>query len=73
MSVTRGDSPSEQRQELVFCHECENEWYKTGPGLTCPACRSDFTEIVWIPHAHHDVRENTDLPRIDRARLRSQS
>lgn len=33
-------------RELVFCHACENEFYKNGDGLTCPECHSDFTELV---------------------------
>ncbi|KAK6343290.1 hypothetical protein TWF730_010884 [Orbilia blumenaviensis] len=35
-----------QRRELVYCHECQNEWYRDQHGLVCPGCRSDFTEIV---------------------------
>jgi E3 ubiquitin-protein ligase RNF115/126 len=34
------------QREIVFCHECENEWYRDEGGLKCPECRSDFTEIV---------------------------
>src|SRR5207248_6641402 len=33
-------------QELVYCHRCQNEWYRNEHGLTCPNCESDFTEIV---------------------------
>jgi len=40
--------PQEQRRELVFCHQCDNEWHNNGDptGLTCPNCGSDFTEII---------------------------
>lgn len=34
------------RRDLVFCHECENEFYKRGDSLTCPRCHSGFTELV---------------------------
>lgn len=36
-----------QRQEFVFCHECEEEWRYTGEhSLICPRCHSDFVEII---------------------------
>lgn len=34
------------RREIVFCHGCENEWYRDEHGLVCPECNGDFTEIV---------------------------
>lgn len=34
------------QRDIVYCHECENEWYRDESGLTCPDCHSDFTEIV---------------------------
>ncbi|RDW79586.1 hypothetical protein BP6252_04224 [Coleophoma cylindrospora] len=34
-------------REVVFCHQCEYEWYKDdGPGLKCPRCQGEVTEIV---------------------------
>ncbi|KAF2479538.1 hypothetical protein BDY17DRAFT_313340 [Neohortaea acidophila] len=33
-------------RDIVYCHECDNEWYRDEHGLTCPSCTSDFTEIV---------------------------
>lgn len=33
-------------RELVFCHECENEWYRDEHGIICPQCTSEFTEVV---------------------------
>lgn len=33
-------------REMVFCHVCENEWFRDEHGLVCPDCQSDFTEIV---------------------------
>lgn len=50
-------APPAQNNDLVYCHECENEWYRREHGLTCPDCHSDFTEIV---EAGHDPR-NDDL------------
>ncbi|KAF1345320.1 hypothetical protein BDV97DRAFT_360853 [Delphinella strobiligena] len=47
------DRTSQQR-DMVFCHECENEWYRDEYGLTCPDCSSDFTEII---EPQHDPRE----------------
>jgi hypothetical protein len=32
--------------DMMFCHECADEWYRDEHGLTCPECGSDFTEIV---------------------------
>lgn len=40
-----GDVASEGR-ERVFCHNCENEWFRDSGGLVCPRCNSDITEIV---------------------------
>ncbi|KAK5175171.1 uncharacterized protein LTR77_000308 [Saxophila tyrrhenica] len=42
-------------REIVFCHACENEWYRDEDGLVCPECRSDFTEIV---EANNDPRDD---------------
>lgn len=39
-------------REVVFCHQCEHEWYHTEGGLTCPHCESEITEIVRLPR--HD-------------------
>jgi len=33
-------------REVVFCHQCDNEWYKEQFGLTCPRCDGEATEIV---------------------------
>ena len=48
------DRPYGQR-DMVFCHECEHEWYRDEHGLTCPRCQSDFTEII---EENHDPRED---------------
>jgi hypothetical protein len=33
-------------REVVYCHACDNEWYRDEHGLICPRCDSDATEIV---------------------------
>lgn len=33
-------------REVVYCHQCENEWYKDEHGLICPRCEGEVTEIV---------------------------
>ncbi|KAF2101449.1 hypothetical protein NA57DRAFT_53417 [Rhizodiscina lignyota] len=48
------DSHDRQR-ELVFCHQCSDEWYRDEHGLTCPACHSEFTEVI---EPDHDPRED---------------
>ncbi len=35
-------------REVVYCHRCENEWYKEDHGLVCPRCDGEITEIVRI-------------------------
>jgi E3 ubiquitin-protein ligase RNF115/126 len=48
------DQPQEQRRrlditgsrEVVYCHHCENEWYRDENGLVCPRCDGEVTEIV---------------------------
>ncbi|KAF1992556.1 hypothetical protein K402DRAFT_388203 [Aulographum hederae CBS 113979] len=50
-----------ERRELMFCHLCENEWYRDEHGLACPqqGCGSDFTEII---EEDHDPRAEEDAP-----------
>ena len=44
------DAPSQNQRpshrDMMFCHECADEWYRDEHGLSCPECGSDFTEIV---------------------------
>lgn len=36
-----------QGREVVFCHACQNEWYRDEqPTLDCPRCQGEITEIV---------------------------
>lgn len=40
---------SNDHRELVFCHSCQNEWYRDTHGLQCPECQSEIVEIVSFP------------------------
>ena len=33
-------------REVVYCHQCDNEWFQDTHGLICPRCEGDVTEIV---------------------------
>ncbi|KAH9203488.1 hypothetical protein DL95DRAFT_472338 [Leptodontidium sp. 2 PMI_412] len=33
-------------RDVVFCHQCEHEWYQDEAGLVCPRCDGEITEIV---------------------------
>lgn len=32
--------------DLLFCHQCENQWRQNATGLRCPRCESEFVEVV---------------------------
>lgn len=38
----------------VYCHVCDHEWDRAEGGLQCPACESEFVEIVSLydPFTH---------------------
>ncbi|KAF8453971.1 hypothetical protein BGX38DRAFT_1175019 [Terfezia claveryi] len=40
----RGNAP--RQRELVYCHRCQDEWFRDENGLVCPSCGSDFVEIM---------------------------
>ncbi|KAL8941569.1 MAG: hypothetical protein Q9216_002159 [Gyalolechia sp. 2 TL-2023] len=40
--------------DLLYCHQCENQWRQNATGLRCPRCESEFVEAV----------ENDDDPRV---------
>lgn len=44
MSSTTNNPPG--GRELVFCHPCQEEWYRDQHGLICPYCNGDFVEII---------------------------
>ncbi|KUJ16817.1 uncharacterized protein LY89DRAFT_669267 [Mollisia scopiformis] len=44
-------------REVVYCHQCDNEWHRDEHGLTCPRCHGEITEIVSAdsdPRPFHD-------------------
>jgi hypothetical protein len=46
------DMASQGARDLVYCHSCQEEWYRDEHGIVCPGCHSDFTEIVRGESAH---------------------
>lgn len=38
-------------RDVVFCHQCEHEWYQDEACLICPRCEGEITEIVSFPSA----------------------
>jgi len=46
MASTAQQPPTTGRREMMFCHECHDEWYRDQHGIICPECDSEFTEIV---------------------------
>ncbi|WPG97861.1 Hypothetical protein R9X50_00064300 [Acrodontium crateriforme] len=50
------NQPQPQQRDVMFCHECENEWYRDEHGLSCPECHSDFAEVI---EANNDPREDS--------------
>ncbi|KAI1209893.1 uncharacterized protein F4807DRAFT_424788 [Annulohypoxylon truncatum] len=57
-------------REVVFCHRCENEWYRDErPNtLDCPRCQSDITEIVEVDHDPRIIDDDQSLPDLDHFR-----
>ncbi|KAL2760331.1 hypothetical protein ACRALDRAFT_1053905 [Sodiomyces alcalophilus JCM 7366] len=59
-NVSSGSADASTRgRERVFCHNCENEWFRDVAGLVCPRCDSDVTEIIDPendPREFHDGR-----------------
>ncbi|KAH6856778.1 hypothetical protein B0I37DRAFT_306325 [Chaetomium sp. MPI-CAGE-AT-0009] len=41
--------------EMLFCHACQNEWYRTRDSLECPRCQSSFTEIASPGNAQDSI------------------
>lgn len=33
-------------RDVVYCHQCDHEWYQDEHGLVCPNCTGDVTEII---------------------------
>ncbi|KAF2472885.1 uncharacterized protein BDR25DRAFT_312764 [Lindgomyces ingoldianus] len=48
-------TPTPAHRDMMYCHECRDEWFRDEHGLTCPECGSDFTEII---EEDHDPRDD---------------
>ncbi|KAF2713095.1 hypothetical protein K504DRAFT_472560 [Pleomassaria siparia CBS 279.74] len=53
-------TPTPGRRDMMFCHECHDEWYRDEHGLTCPECHSDFTEIIEDDNDPRDAEHEQD-------------
>lgn len=56
---TQAQQPRTGQRELMFCHECNDEWYRDQHGIICPECGSEFTEVVGAPSAPPDSTDFT--------------
>ncbi|PVH99701.1 hypothetical protein DM02DRAFT_710489 [Periconia macrospinosa] len=61
-STTHSTPTPTTRREVVFCHECHDEWYRDEKGIICPECQSEFTEII---EDDNDPRDNFDHAHTD--------
>ncbi|KAI5785005.1 hypothetical protein DFH27DRAFT_266894 [Peziza echinospora] len=65
-------------REVVFCHQCHDEWLRSEHGLICPSCAGEFVEILenatsdpsissgrsGLPFHQHDSSDEDDEPRL---------
>ncbi|KAL8699262.1 MAG: hypothetical protein Q9201_006106 [Fulgogasparrea decipioides] len=65
MSGRSGQSES----EVLFCHQCENEWRGSATDLQCPRCDSEFVEVVEHQHDPREDRVAADEPEAHPDRL----
>ncbi|KAF1952318.1 hypothetical protein CC80DRAFT_422676 [Byssothecium circinans] len=62
-------------REMVFCHECHDEWFRDEKGIICPECESEFTEIIEdgndprdsFEHDHGGDDDDDSLPSLEEA------
>ncbi|KUI62693.1 hypothetical protein VP1G_09804 [Cytospora mali] len=62
----RGHLDPSAGREVVFCHNCSNEWYNDEHGLECPRCRSEICEIITPENDPRDIppeSSNSDILR----------
>ncbi|KAF2650812.1 hypothetical protein K491DRAFT_608127 [Lophiostoma macrostomum CBS 122681] len=57
-SRSQSEPPQAQHRDMMYCHSCNDEWYRDQHGLSCPECGSDFTEII---EANNDPRDDPAL------------
>ncbi|KAJ4289095.1 hypothetical protein N0V90_011437 [Kalmusia sp. IMI 367209] len=73
---TQAQPASAGRREMMFCHECHDEWYRDEHGIICPECDSEFTEIIeegndprdhdMFDHEHSDDDDDS-MPSLEEA------
>ncbi len=51
-------------REVVYCHQCDNEWYQDESGLICPSCQGEITEIVRNPGTNVGSNDILTTPQI---------
>lgn len=61
-SVRTGRLDASGNREVVYCWQCENEWYRDAHGLICPRCEGEVTEIVSVLQIHIDLMVLTSVP-----------
>lgn len=52
-------------REVVYCHQCDHEWYQDESGLVCPNCQGEITEIITVesdPRPGGPAPANDDPP-----------
>jgi len=49
-------------REVVYCHQCENEWYQDDDGLVCPRCDGEATEIITPENDPRELDDTPDFP-----------
>ncbi|KAF2212942.1 hypothetical protein CERZMDRAFT_105795 [Cercospora zeae-maydis SCOH1-5] len=60
MSSNQQQQQQQRRErDVVFCHQCENEWYRDEHGLVCPECHGDFVEVI---EENNDPRQDAANP-----------
>ncbi|ORY65014.1 uncharacterized protein BCR38DRAFT_408759 [Pseudomassariella vexata] len=52
-------------REVVYCHQCEHEWYRDQGGLICPNCDGEATEIVTPENDPRNMEDDFALPGFD--------
>ncbi|KAI1074985.1 hypothetical protein F5B20DRAFT_585818 [Whalleya microplaca] len=59
-------------REVVYCHNCEHEWYRSDRSapIDCPRCHNDCTEIISPDNDPRNLDDSDSLSDFERRRLR---
>jgi len=49
-------------RDVVFCHQCDNEWFQDDHGLECPRCGGEVTEIITPESDPRPMHNNPPTP-----------